>query len=241
MLGPVFSLRGDSFANDTYFHEPLRPRLAAAFSEWIDQREILNRTGETSFSMDIGRRLALLEQLVPAGEDARRVVLIGRSSGARVATLFAMKHPVAAVICQAYPFRAARRVIEPERFAHLAEIKAPTLIVQGRADQFGGMDLTENYALSPSVTVKFVEGGHDFGLSPEGWDELASSIIQFCDGAVRGMPPEPMPFDEAFYLQLHTDVAAAVAAGRFVSGEEHFLKHGRQQRRRFRLLAQTIR
>jgi hypothetical protein len=42
--------------------------------------------------------------------------------------------------------------------------------------------------------------------------------------------------DRRVSLNTYPDVAAAVAERRFVSGHEHFQKHGRQEGRRFRLL-----
>jgi GT2 family glycosyltransferase/glycosyltransferase involved in cell wall biosynthesis len=47
----------------------------------------------------------------------------------------------------------------------------------------------------------------------------------------RKLPPD---FDEADYLQLHPDVAAAVAMGQFRSGAEHWLVHGRNEGRAIR-------
>lgn len=44
-----------------------------------------------------------------------------------------------------------------------------------------------------------------------------------------------IPFDEETYLRLNNDVRAAVAAGTFRSGREHFERHGRREGRPFRL------
>ncbi len=235
MFGPAFCLAGDSFPRNSHIDEALHKRIAATFSPWVDQQEILDRTGEQDFHIDTARRLMLLEQIIPTGEDVKRTVLIGRSSGARVASLFAMGRGVAAVICLGYPFRPVHSVLEPERFAHLARITVPTLILQGYEDEYGGVDLTEHYALSPAVSVQFIAGGHEHHLSSEEWDRVGQLVLTFCDHASRQLPPDSMPFDEAFYLRTYPGVAAAVAAGQFVSGEQHFLLHGRQEGRSFRL------
>jgi pimeloyl-ACP methyl ester carboxylesterase len=231
MLGQAFFLSGDSFPGDSHIEDALRFRLQPAFSELIGQRDILTRGGARQFDPSTAGRLALLEQLVTP-----QAVLIGRSSGARVASLFATHKAVAAVVCVGYPFREPDRVLAPERFAHLARIAVPTLILQGLRDRYGGAELTENYALSPSVTVRFIDCTHEFQLPPDEWDAIGQIILRFIDHLARDLPIESLRFDEAYYLNAHPDVAAAVAERRFVSGHDHFQKHGRQEGRRFRLL-----
>lgn len=54
---------------------------------------------------NLAARVARLEQAVAGWRG--RPVLIGRSSGGRVATLFARQHDVAAVVCLGYPFNGA--------------------------------------------------------------------------------------------------------------------------------------
>jgi hypothetical protein len=234
MFGQAFFLSGDSFPGDSYVEDALRCRLPPAFSELIGQRDMLTRAGERQFDPGIARRLALLDQLV-----APQAVLIGRSSGARVASLFAMNRTVAAVVCVGYPFREPNRVLEPERFAHLAQIAVPTLILQGLQDRYGGADLTENYALSPSVTVRFIDCTHEFQVPPGELDAIGQIILRFFDHLAKRLPIESLRFDEAYYLNAYADVATAVAEGRIVSGHDHFQKHGRKEGRRFRLLCQS--
>ncbi|MDR3529246.1 MAG: hypothetical protein P4L90_01625 [Rhodopila sp.] len=235
MLGPVFFLAGDSYPGNPHIEDALRARLAPTFSAWIGQAEILAQTGEPTFRTDVTRRLRLLDQIVPAGEAGRRVVLIGRSSGARVISLLAAQRDVAAVICLGYPFRCPNRVLEPERFKHLADLAVPTLIVQGVDDQYGGIDLTENYALSPSINLMFVQAEHEFHISSDEWDAIARSILAFCGRAPEQQSAHNASFDEAFYLRANHDVGQAVAAGAFVSGEQHYRKHGWLEGRAFRL------
>jgi pimeloyl-ACP methyl ester carboxylesterase len=231
MRDQAFFLSGDSFPEDSYIEDALRSRLQPAFSELIGQRDILTRAGARQFDPSTAGRLALLDQLVPP-----QAVLIGRSSGARVASLFATHKAVAAVVCIGYPFREPDRVLAPDRFAHLARIVVPTLIVQGLRDRYGGAELTENYALSPSVTIRFIDCTHEFQVPPGEWDAIGQIILRFLDQSSRGLPIESLRFDEAYYLNAYPDVAAAVAERRFVSGHDHFQQHGRREGRRFRLL-----
>jgi hypothetical protein len=51
-----------------------------------------------------------------------------------------------------------------------------------------------------------------------------------------GPPPVPVtlptdPFDEAYYLEANPDVAAAVRAGVFTTGHQHYLMHGKAEGR----------
>lgn len=249
MLGPAYYLAGDSFPDDLEFAEACLSHLAPAFSGWIGQQEILDRTGEREYRNAFATRLALLERLLPPPSpvarlgrllgrrpDRPREVLVGRSSGARLASVHAERRPVAAVVCFAYPFRNPQNVVQPERFAHLAHTSVPTLIFQGLRDFYGSADIVENYALSPAVTVRFADTDHGFSLSPAAWDQVAETVRDFLDRVERQAPVEPLPFDEAYYLKIHPDVAADVARGLFTSGLDHFQRCGRREGRRSRLV-----
>ena len=239
MFGPAYFLSGDSFLKRTAVEDAARQRLEPVFSKWIGREEIRVRSEESHSRLNVSERVALLEKIVPANEEAGQEVLIGRSSGGRVASLFAMRRPIKAVICFAYPFRHPSSVLEPLRFSHLAHITVPTLIFQGTRDAYGAIDITENYALSPAVTVRFVDTDHDFDLSPSKWDEVAQKVMNFLHSVQQRSPAKGARFDEAFYLRTHPDVAVEIAAGEYVSGEHHFKIKGRRKGRRFRLLADT--
>lgn len=133
MFGPAYFLSGDSFLKRTAVEDAARQRLAPVFSKWIGREEIKVRSEEMPSRLDVSERVALLEKMVPAHGEAGQEVLIGRSSGGRVATVFAMRRPVKAVICFAYPLKHPNSVLEPIRFSHLAHITVPTLIFQGNA------------------------------------------------------------------------------------------------------------
>lgn len=234
MLGPAYYLAGSSFPAKQHTEDALRARLRPAFRHWAGQQDILDRAGSTAFNPAVASRVELLRQVVPPEE---RAVLIGRSTGARTATVFAHDHGAAAVVCLGYPFRDPNHVLEPDRFTHLATLAVPTLIIQGMDDSHGGIEITDDYVLSRFVTVRFVRGcDHDFELSRDEWDVIGEMILSFCDRADRGLPQETGVFDEARYLRSNGDVAEAVRAGVFASGEEHYLKHGQEEGRSFRWL-----
>lgn len=228
MFKSVYVLGGDSDADGT-LPTMLRSRLPGLFDAWID----------VPLAADLDSRLAQLEALVPWGEGARQVVLLGRSAGARVVSTFAARYPVGAVICLSYPFRMPNRQLEPERFVHLADIAVPTLIVQGCCDEYGGIDVTEHYALSASVSLRLIDGDHALAQSPAGLDAASPLIRAFCEAASAGRPFAPARFDGAFYRRTHLRAAREIAAGRYRSAEQHYNEVGRRERLAFRLLPES--
>lgn len=156
----------------------LRPRLRRHANAWMDQAELLRSLGAEAFDRDIARRVALLEEALSRAQGA--TLVIGRSSGGRVATLVAARRPLRAVICLGYPFQQPGQPPEPARYAHLAHVRAPTLILQGTQDPYGGEEVTRKYAVSPLVRVEFFEGCHKLRLQRDQWDALAQRILDFC-------------------------------------------------------------
>ncbi len=177
MLGPVFQLDGDSYSAKTNVETPLRLRLAVHANAWTGQSDLMREAGLDRFDKNIQRRLAQLEQALAGTEDA---ILIGRSSGARVVTRFALQRRVRAVICLGYPFRRPGAPDQPKRYAHLARLMTPTLILQGVSDPYGGREILDQYRLSPAVTVEFLEAGHACDFGPQQWDAIAARILGFC-------------------------------------------------------------
>ena len=115
---------------------------------------------------------AALREVV-AGCGAGKVALAGKSMGGRVATMLADELAVPAVVVFGYPFHPPD---EPTklRTAHLAELRTPTLILQGERDEFGTRDEVAGYSLSPNIEVDwFVDGDHSLaprrksGFTPE--------------------------------------------------------------------------
>ena len=96
------------------------------------------------------------------------LVIGGKSMGGRVASLVADDlrgaGRVAGLLCLGYPFHPPGK---PERLrtAHLEAIETPTLICQGTRDPFGRREEVETYALSPRVSLLWLEDG-DHDLKP---------------------------------------------------------------------------
>ncbi len=88
----------------------------------------------------------------------------GKSMGGRMASLLADELQPAALVCLGYPFHAAGKPERP-RVAHLAELRTPTLIVQGERDALGNRERVAGYALSAAIRLLWLEAA-DHDLKP---------------------------------------------------------------------------
>jgi predicted alpha/beta-hydrolase family hydrolase len=85
----------------------------------------------------------------------------GKSMGGRMASLVADEMGADALVCLGYPFYAAGKPEKP-RVAHLAELKTPTLIVQGERDALGNRETVEGYVLSAAIELLWLPtANHD--------------------------------------------------------------------------------
>lgn len=141
----------------------------------------------------IARRLETLHHLLPDSALTRQTVLFGRSSGARVATLFARQQPVKAVVCIGYPFRRPDHDPEPERYEHLADIGVPVLILQGARDRYGDASACRSYALSAHVRLAFLDCDHDLRLGEAAWNNVAARVRSFLATDRRVPAENPAP------------------------------------------------
>jgi len=113
----------------------------------------------------------------------------GKSMGGRMASLLADALGAEALGCLGYPFHAVGKADKP-RVAHLADLKTPTLIVQGERDPMGDRLTVAGYSLSDAIRVQWlVAGDHDLkplkasGFSHEQHlDEAADSVAAFLAG-----------------------------------------------------------
>lgn len=184
--GPVIYLAGDSYPRDRPIEDRLFGLLEPLFAGRVHRQAAQFATDETPGPLPVAERLGRLERLLGTLADAERAVLIGRSSGARVATLCAHRRKVGAVVCLGYPFRFPGAPVEPERFAHLATLGTPTLILQGNTDPYGtAATVPGRYALSATVRVQEVAGNHEWHLDEAGWAAVERGVMLFLAG-VRG-------------------------------------------------------
>jgi len=93
---------------------------------------------------------------------AEKLVIGGKSMGGRIASLIADEAGVQGLACLGYPFHPVGKP-ETLRTAHLAELRTPTLIVQGTRDPFGTREDVVGYSLSKAIRIHWLDDGdHDF-------------------------------------------------------------------------------
>ncbi len=91
-----------------------------------------------------------------------RLVIGGKSMGGRIASMIAADIGAHGLVCLGYPFHPPGRP-EKLRMMHRADLKTPTLIVQGTRDPFGKPEEVEGYELSDAIEVVWLEDGdHSF-------------------------------------------------------------------------------
>lgn len=112
-------------------------------------------------------REAWLQVIAELG-GGEKLVIGGKSMGGRMASLVADEAGVRGLVCLGYPFHP---VGKPERLrtAHLANLRTPTLIVQGTRDAFGTPEEVAGYELSPAIRIAWLEDGD------HSWKPRASS------------------------------------------------------------------
>ncbi|CAN7553606.1 dienelactone hydrolase family protein [Pseudomonas sp. LjRoot71] len=88
----------------------------------------------------------------------------GKSMGGRMASLLADELEADALVCLGYPFYAVGKP-EKQRVAHLAELRTPTLIIQGERDALGDRQAVAGYTLSEAITLHWLTAG-DHDLKP---------------------------------------------------------------------------
>lgn len=119
----------------------------------------------------------------------------GKSLGGRMASLIAAEDGARALVCLGYPVHPPGR---PDRLrtAHLADLRTPTLVVQGERDPFGGRGEVEGYRLSPAIRIAWCPDG-DHSLVPrkasgrtteQNWDLAVEVVAEFLS-----RPPPPGP------------------------------------------------
>ncbi len=92
------------------------------------------------------------------------LIIGGKSMGGRVASMIADEQHAAGLLCLGYPFHPVDKPTQL-RTAHLADLKTPTLIVQGTRDPFGTREEVADYRFSKAITILWLEDG-DHDLRP---------------------------------------------------------------------------
>lgn len=97
-----------------------------------------------------------------------KLIIGGKSMGGRVASMVAdelyAEGKIAGLLCLGYPFHPPEKPAQL-RTAHLENLQAPALIVQGTRDEFGTRTEVETYTLSKAIRILWLEDG-DHDLTP---------------------------------------------------------------------------
>ncbi|WP_417781290.1 alpha/beta fold hydrolase [Stutzerimonas xanthomarina] len=97
-------------------------------------------------------------------QTAGQLAIGGKSMGGRMASLLADELAADALVCLGYPFHAMGKPEKP-RVAHLAELRTPTLVIQGERDALGNRATVAGYALSPAIRLDWLAAA-DHDLKP---------------------------------------------------------------------------
>jgi predicted alpha/beta-hydrolase family hydrolase len=115
--------------------------------------------------LDDGWR-AVLDEARVGGLLTGRLVVGGRSAGARVACRTAAEHGADGVLALAFPLHPPGRP-EKSRSAELIGVSLPLLVVQGETDAMGApVDIATALTGSPAASVYAVPGDHSLKRNP---------------------------------------------------------------------------
>jgi predicted alpha/beta-hydrolase family hydrolase len=111
----------------------------------------------------------VIGQLTERGQLPGRLLVGGRSLGARVACRTAGALGAAGVICLAFPLHPPGKAGDPSksRLAELESVEVPTLVVQGESDPFG------RPPPGPNRSVVLIPGNHSLRSTREVQDAIA--------------------------------------------------------------------
>lgn len=107
------------------------------------------------------------------------VFLVGRSAGARVATLIADAAGARGVVALGYPFENPKEGPNPDRYRHLASLGSRLLVIQGAHDEYGGRGAVENYSLSATGRLELVDTDHSMTMDESSWRNVRKQIVDF--------------------------------------------------------------
>ncbi len=177
--GALIYLAGDSYPANDKEEETIGRYLAAALGlRFISHNDLLSYVDSAPESyrggIQVDNRVARLQAAISSLSGP--VILVGRSSGARVASLCANERNVAAVVCFAYPFKHPHKAEEEIRYRHLESLSTSTLVIQGIRDEYGGLVQMKKYQFSQAVHFFYVKAGHGMNLTGKTLDLVRMRI-----------------------------------------------------------------
>jgi len=127
-------------------------------------------------NLSVELRIEKLKKSILKLGTKKEIIILSRSAGGRFSSRIADELNIKHIICLSYPFKHPDEDIEPDRYLHLMNLKTPMLIIQGESDEYGGLEVKDNYIFSPNIELFFVDTNHDFKISNHDWERLLSKI-----------------------------------------------------------------
>lgn len=100
----------------------------------------------------------IIHAIEKEGVPASQIIIGGKSTGGRIASMIADRHKVAGLICYGYPFHPPK-LPTTMRIRPLKKINTPTLICQGERDPNGRRNEIMHLGLPESVEIKWISNG----------------------------------------------------------------------------------
>ncbi|MCE9685185.1 alpha/beta fold hydrolase [Shewanella sp. AS16] len=139
--------------------------------------------------------LAHFAQVLTAAKclGAKKIVLMGKSMGGRMAAIMgtdaAMAAEIAGVVCLGYPFVPLKGG-EP-RLAPLNDCRVPVMIVQGERDKFGCVSQVPHWPLAAAIRIEWLgDGDHSFVPRKSSGNTEAANLaaaLDFCSDFIGGL------------------------------------------------------
>ena len=128
----------------------------------------------------------VLHQVSQTTTARRRTIIGGKSMGARIASLIADDAEIGGLVALGFPFQAPGKP-NPERIVHLADLRTPSLFLQGTRDPFGTLDQVQNFKLSKLIQIHWLEdGNHDLAprkssqrTTEQNWEAGIRALVKF--------------------------------------------------------------
>lgn len=109
-------------------------------------------------------------------DQTSHLVVIARSAGSIVVSKIANNLNIDYMICLGYPFKHPEEGDAAFRTEHLSKLAKPMIIFQGERDPYGGIDVVNQYSLSPQIQLSFIDVDHDFVMNEQDLLKVKSEI-----------------------------------------------------------------
>ncbi len=140
---------------------------------------IMESKSFSSLYQNLNETKKLREFVQFLGED-KKITILSHSAGGRISSSIESEKNIVKLICFGYPFKHPNEAEESTRVAHLENMKTPFLIIQGKEDEYGGIDAQNRYKFSSSVTLSYINTDHNFNdLTEEEWLQITAQINEF--------------------------------------------------------------